>query len=75
MAEILSHIYSLSQQLHQSNEISDQDYDNHVQDLLTYLKQTIPNEALHIISDDFSFLDVSIYINIPLVSSLTDIRD
>lgn len=72
MAEVLSHIYSLSQQLHQSNEISDQDYDSHIHDLLTYLKQTIPNEASHIISDDISSLDVSICINIPQIVSQTN---
>lgn len=72
MAEVLSHIYWLSQQLHQSNEISDQDYDNHVNDLLTYLRQTIPNETLHIISDDISFLDVSISVNIPLIFNQTN---
>ena len=65
MAEILPHICSLSQQLHQSNEISDQDYDKQVHDLLAYLKQTIPNEVSHIISKEVSFLDVRGSINIP----------
>lgn len=58
MAEVLSQICSLSSQLHYSNDIADQDYDNQTYDLLAQLRQIIPT-ASNIISGEFYFLDVS----------------
>ncbi|BCR89081.1 putative COP9 subunit 3 [Aspergillus chevalieri] len=56
MAEVLSQICSLSSQLHYSNDIADQDYDNQTYDLLAQLRQIIPT-ASNIISGEFYFLD------------------
>lgn len=58
MAEVLSQICSLSSQLHHSDEIADQDYDNQTHDLLAQLRQIIPT-ASDIRSGGFYFLDVS----------------
>lgn len=58
MAEVLSQICSLSSQLHYSNDIADQDYDNQTHDLLVQLKQIITT-ASDIISGESDFLDVS----------------
>lgn len=60
MAEVLSHINSLTQQLYQSNGTIDQEYGNRIHDLLIYLKQTISDEASNIVPHDNSMLDVSI---------------
>lgn len=63
MTGVLSHICSLSSQLHYSDGVSDQDYDNQTHDLLTQLRQMIPNRASDTISNGISFLDVSGFVS------------
>lgn len=59
MEEVLANIYSLTQQLHQSDRTIDQEYGNRIHDLLIYLKQTVSDEASNIAPHDNSTLDVS----------------
>lgn len=59
MAEVLTHINSLTQQLYQSNGDIDRDYGSRIHDLLIYLKQVVSDEASNRAPHDNSMLDVS----------------
>lgn len=76
MADILSRLLSFSPRLQASQGISDEDYDEQIRNLVTYLKQTFPGKVIGSVSDNEDLLEVSFtpYCQVVGVSSpVTDI--